>query len=312
MTLFANVVDIAGARAFVLARLGATGLAGAGETGPGTAEEAGAGEASPGTAGVAEAGASLTLKQQLPAARLAGILDGARPAKAVVKALEALQNADGGFPVRLEPGAPSAIDATCFILNQLQDLPPLPGSPMASRAVSFLRRAQARDGYWTEPEPLREALSPWVQGEGGTGYLTANATFTLLMLDPSHRDPINWGLRWLSRHLENEGTYAQTRFLTWAAAWRHEGPYSTLATKAWEGLKPTLDQLDAGDLAWLLSAALAAGVGGRYLLPIADLVNRLASLQEPDGGWPGDDPSRIETTLQALRVLHGYGWMCTQ
>jgi hypothetical protein len=294
MTLFENVVDIAGARAFVLARLGATG------------------EADAGTSVTDETPEGASLQQLLPAARLAGILDWARPSKAVVKALEALQNPDGGFPFRLEPGAPSAIDATCFILNQLQDLPPLPGSPMASRAISFLRRSQAREGYWTEVEALREALPPWVQGEGGSGYLTAHATFTLLMLDPSHRDPINWGLRWLAGHLDKEGAYAQTRYLTWAAAWRHEGPYSSLATKAWEGLKPTLDQLDASDMAWLLSAALAAGVGGRYLLPIADLVNRLASLQEPDGGWPGDDPSRVETTLQALRVLHGYGWMCTE
>jgi hypothetical protein len=169
---------------------------------------------------------------------------------------------------------------------------------MATRALSFLRRAQHQKGYWSEEGP------PWLQGEAGTAYLTANVTFTLATLDPSNRDPITWGLRWLSQHL-GEGAYAQTRYLTWAAAYRHEGPDSALAAKAWAALAPMLDQLGADDLAWLLSAALVAGVGGRYLLPIARLVDRLTSLHEPDGGWPSET-GRVATTLVALRVLHGY------
>lgn len=241
----------------------------------------------------------LAHSDDLAQARLAGV----RPPKEVVKALEAVQRADGGFPRGwASPNgpaadAPSSLDATCFLLDQLRDLPPLTGSPMATRALSFLRRAQHQEGYWAEEG------APWLAGEAGTAYLTANVTFTLATLDPSNRDPVNWGLRWLADRL-GEGPFIQTRYLTWAAAYRHEGPDSALAAKAWSALD--LEQLGTDDLGWLLSAALYAGVGGRYLPAIARLLDRLASLQQADGGWPGE-MDRTASTLLALRVLRSFG-----
>lgn len=241
---------------------------------------------------------------ELGKARLAGILEGARPLKEVVKALEALQRPDGGFPRSWAGGSPAtdspaSLDATCYLLDQLRDLPPLPGSPMATRAHSCLRRAQHQAGYWAEEG------APWLTGKSGTAFLTANVTFTLATLDPSNRDPISWGLRWLADHL-GEGAFLQTRYLTWAAAYRHEGPDSALAATAWTALEPALERIKAEDLVWLLSAALVAGVGGRYLAHLARLTDRLAALQQADGGWPAEI-DRVATTLVALRILRGYG-----
>lgn len=249
----------------------------------------------------------LAHSDELGKARLAGILEGARPPKEVVKALEGVQRADGGFPhgwAAASPAsdAPSSIDATCFLLDQLRDLPPLTGSPMASRALAYLRRMQNRDGSWSEEG------APWLAGEEGTAYLTANCTFTLLTLDPTNRDPINWGLNWLARY---EGPCGlQPSFLTWAAACLHAGLGSDLAVRYWQRTEEALAQPGsegapaAEDLDWLLAAALVAGIGGRYLVPLARLIQTLAARQQADGGWPGGD--RIQSTLLALRVLRGF------
>lgn len=240
----------------------------------------------------------------LGTARLGGILEGARPPKELVKALEAVQNPDGGFPCgwvqalgKPEPdgeGAvrPSSLDATCSLLDQLRDLPPLTGSPMASRALSYLRRSQNRDGsWWEEGAP--------VPGPEGAAYLTATVSFTLLTLDPSNRDPINWGLKWLE---EYPGPWSQpTAFRTWGAACCHRGVDSPLAIRSWERAM----SCGNGDLAGFLSTALIAGVGGRYLVDLHQLLSFLFDArQESDGGWPG--PDRVEATLMALRIARGF------
>lgn len=258
---------------------------------------------------------------ELGKARLAGILEGARPSKDVVKALEGLQRPDGGFPRGWASGtaaeeARSSLDATCFLLDQLRDLPPLTGSPMASRALSYLRRMQNRDGSWSETgapfqggtscgakTALSSEVPPWLEGEEGTAYLTANVTFTLLALDPTNRDPVNWGLQWLERY--DGPCDFHPSFLGWAAACLHSGTESNLAVRYWERLRPTLEQEGTvGDLDWLLGTTLAAGIGGRYLVPLARLIQSLAERQQPDGGWPGGD--RVHATLMALRALRGY------
>lgn len=244
----------------------------------------------------------LAHSNELGKARLTGILEGARPPKELVKALEARQNPDGGFPRDWASaiGGPdpttapaSSLDATCLLLDQIRDLPPLTGSPMASRALSYLRRAQNRDGAW-----FAEG-APSLEGEEGTAYRTANVTFTLLTLDPTNRDPINWGIKWLERYEGECGL--QLAFLAWAAACRHVGLDSPLARRYWERARAASTETD---LDWFLSTALNAGVGGRYLIELAHLLERFATRQQPDGGWPGDD--RVHATLMALRVLRGF------
>lgn len=227
-------------------------------------------------------------------ARLEGIFGAVRPDREVVRTLEALQNSDGGFPLRQEPGGASSVETTCYMLAQLKDLPPLAGSPMASRALAFLRRCQNPDGSWQEPGHA-------------AGYLTANAAFTLLTMEPAHLDPVARGEFWLRNH-SGQGqpeTYAPTLALACALWYKLQGAGSQEVAAAYHQV--SVRQWTAPELAWWLSGALEAGVGGRYLVPVLRMLAHLASFQEEDGAWPAEDGYPVETTLQALRIFRGYG-----
>jgi len=225
-------------------------------------------------------------------ARLTGILDGARPGTDVVRTLEHLQGADGSF------GDPFG---TCGVLAEMKDMPPLAGSPMASRAVAYLRREQRTDGTW-EPGP----------GQVDPVAVTAAATYTLLAFDSSQMDPIVRGSSWLRRALGSgdQGVqYLPTPVLASAAAiwYRLLGPAAQEVAWCFAGM--TDRRLTASQLTGWLSAALDVGVGGRFAVPVVAWLSQLAQTQQADGSWEsssGAEPA-VETTLQALRVLRGYG-----
>ncbi|MDB4894196.1 MAG: hypothetical protein JWN15_458 [Firmicutes bacterium] len=236
-------------------------------------------------------------------ARLAGIFAGARPEREVVKALEALQNPDGGFPLVQQPGNPSSIDTTCYMLSVLKDMPPLAGSPMASRAVAFLRRNQQPDGSWRE-SPEVATMSPFWTAQSdpkATAYVTANATYTIFTLAPEHMDPIGRAVRWLREAVNADDAYTQTLALAWAVLYRLDGPNRELFAQ--------LEQrnLDAPALGWWLTCALEVGAGGPFLLPLAQQLDKLALRQRADGAWPAEEGFETESTLTALRVFRGYG-----
>ena len=243
-------------------------------------------------------------------ARLEGIFGRIGPDREVIRGYEALQNPDGGFPLFMQPGNPSSVDATCFALAQLKDLPPLAGSPMASRAVSFLRRRQDPAGFWRESEAVVPICPPWSHPENPTAgaYLTANAVFTLATLDPGHMDPVARAAGWLRQEIVGTADIRRipARTLGQAAAvgYRVYGPGA--GEVAWCYDQAEKQELDAADLTWWLNAALEIGVGGHFLLPLVRMLSRLAGLQQADGAWP-DEGGGVEATLQALRVLRGYG-----
>lgn len=236
-------------------------------------------------------------------ARLDGILAGARPPKDVVKALEELQNPDGGFPLFQQSGNPSSIDTTCYVLVQLKDMPPLAGSPMASRAVSFLRRTQRPDGSWAEAPEVQPIAPPWTKGEGlaAVSYLTAIAAYTAFSLDPDHLDPIRRSAEWLTR-ADLSRVYPQTDALACALFYKLE--HLDLASRHFAQISPQSDPLL---LAWFLSCALESRMGGGFTIPIVQMLARLAGQQQADGSWAGEAGFATEATLQALRVFRGYG-----
>ncbi len=254
------------------------------------------------------------------AARLEGILGRHQPDRAVVRALEGLQNPDGGFPASVltwgggeEPGAgESSVAATCTVLAWLRDIPPLAGSPMAGRAVSFLRRSQQVDGSWLEAD--RPGIPSAEAHPAAQARLTALAAYTLQVMEPDHPDPIARGVKWLRAALAGGPDRACSRTLILAAALRGLPPDGALAL-----LKGRT--LSAGDLAlWLTTYAELELPAHR--LPLAvELLERLAGMQQPDGGWPaveGGSPGgeaggsaggdrRAEATLGALRAFRGFG-----
>lgn len=223
----------------------------------------------------------------LDQARLAGILGAAGPDRSLVKEVEARQNTDGGFPPAGEPDGPSSLDETCAMLAQLKDMPPLAGSPMASRALSFLRRMQQPGGSWNEALP--EAA-----------YVTARSTFTLVTMDREHLDPVMRGAAWLQHAIASEGeAQAQTLAFFWATWVKLHGSRTAQGDQAFTQLVQR--DVAAADLAVWLSCALEVGAGGPYLVPLAQGLVRLASLQGPHGEW-----LTVDDTLRALRVLRGY------
>lgn len=260
-----------------------------------------------------------TLREQ---ARLAGILTGVSPDKQVVKELEGLQNPDGSFPLPPSgPGGPGSIDATCYVLSQFADLPPLSGSPMATRALSWLRRVQAVDGSWQESDAVA-AAAPERTRPGNplaTQYLTAVATYNLLIMAPTDRDAIDRGAAWLRRSLLGDGAtgdgpdgggiqgepYSMTLVLAWAIWYRLKGVSAPETAAAFTALNGR--NRPAFQLAWLLSCALEVGAGGPYLRPVVDWLATLAGRQQPDGSWPPEAGLPVEATLSALRVFRGYG-----
>lgn len=238
-------------------------------------------------------------------ARLDGIFGAVGPAREIARELEELQNPDGGFAARQMAGNPSSIDTTCYLLFQMKDLPPLPGSPMASRAVAYLRRAQRPDGSWMETDEALRVGHGWQEPK----YLTALATYTILVHEPEHMDPISRGAAWLRRALASDPTGAatptQTLILTWTTFYKLYGQRSHEAAWAFQTLLHR--ERDASERAWGLACALEIGAGGRFVLRIARLLSELAALQQEDGSWPGEEGFGLEATLTALRVFRGYG-----
>jgi hypothetical protein len=238
-------------------------------------------------------------------ARLEGIFGAVGPSREVVKELEALQNSDGGFAARQVPGGPSSIDTTCLLLHQMKDLPPLAGSPMASRGVAFLRRAQRPDGSWAETEEAAALAGPWAEPR----YLTALALFTITTLEPEHMDPLNRGAAWLRRALAvdptGSGIPVQTLALTWTTFYRLFGAGAHEVTWALQTLLHR--ERSAADRAWGGACALEVGAGGKFVLPVVRLLAQLADLQQEDGSWPAEEGAPLESTLTALRVFRGYG-----
>jgi hypothetical protein len=244
-------------------------------------------------------------------ARVEGIFGATGPDRQVVKALEGLQNPDGGFPLQQQAGAPSSVDSTCYILFQLKDMPPLAGSPMATRAVSFLRRSQQTDGSWRETPEVGEHAPFWAASGDpkAQAYLTAVATYTILTLEPEHLDPVSRAMGWLRRALVQDPTgaqyYTQTLAMSWAVFFRLAGPKASETIWAFQALGRR--ELDAPQLAWWLACALETGIGGRFLLPLAQELGKLAAMQQADGAWPAEEGYAVESTLTALRVFRGYG-----
>jgi len=222
--------------------------------------------------------------------RLENILGTGPASREVAQHYEVLQNLDGGFGAKFDQGAPSSLSETLQALGWLRGLPPLSGSPMATRAVSYVRRNQDTDGSW-----------------GGNLELTARSGFLLVTLDPSHLDPVSRADRWLRGRCDDQGLGRWSNGVLGMASalwYRLHGVQSPLVGVTYQEVsRRTLDSLGLAE--WLLGA-LEVGVGGRFVMPLAGMLTRLVGLQHQDGSWSGDGAGSVETTLQALRACRGY------
>lgn len=205
--------------------------------------------------------------------------------KEIARALMAPQQADGGFPG--PDGGASDLLATCSVLAEMRALPPLGGSPAASRALSFLRRTQGPDGSWA-----------------GDPVVTAEALFALALMDPTHQQPARLAAGWLVGE-EVEGVSAVLRAAAlWLLGARPGRPLpdwalGRLGSRAVDQiLLPPLPH-SGPDLAVALARCGEAALGGKWHRP----------LQEGLGALAADPPDDVVSLLHLLTALHHTGYL---
>ncbi|WP_026369372.1 prenyltransferase/squalene oxidase repeat-containing protein [Kallotenue papyrolyticum] len=228
----------------------------------------------------------------------------------VPDALRQLQNPDGGFPLGLIAGRPSALAASVQVLGWLRDLR-LADSDVARRALAFIAERQTARGIWRESKALLPfALPPWSDPEAPAAdvYTTALCAGTLATLaGDAYELHLDRAVSWLQSQQGRDGLLIGFRaHSSWLAlpAFALILGHETRATRRLVGGLGNLlaDSWTGAMLAWMLQALLDAGYTRR-----TELVNRawqlLQAAQQPDGsftGDEGDDPA--QTILQALDV----------
>jgi len=238
-------------------------------------------------------------------ARLRYLLHGeAAPADVQEQFLQS-QRSDGGWAA---PWAPeySSLDATCFQLALADQAGIDRRAPLFIDAVRFLAERQRPTGEWEEEATEAATAPPWAApGETDARlYLTANCGFWVAMtglVPAAARDAASY----LSYHVREDGqlpSFLQTHWLA-AALWQQRGLVDE-ATKTLAHLATRLDDLSAGNLAWLIIALREGGVPAADAA-VSGALDRLVALRDPAGHWPSDEgiENSVHVTIEALKSL---------
>jgi len=269
--------------------------------------------------------------------RLAVLLDDGADPTAVVAALDAYRNSDGGYGWALEPdlrsstsqpvGAMHALEVLADIADVASDRPRemcdwLAGNSLADGGIPFgLPHAdsQGSAGHWTSADPTASSLqmtaqlaaqahrlARWRQDVAGHSWLAAATDYCLTKIENLDQ-PNPYELMFVLRFLD-------------AAAARDDRAGALVARFA--GLVtsdgPTLVAGGAeGEALHLLDFTPYADAPSRLIFGRATVavdLERLAGLQQPDGGWTVDytvfSPAAVlewrgYATVQAIRILRG-------
>ncbi|HLJ61289.1 MAG TPA: prenyltransferase/squalene oxidase repeat-containing protein [bacterium] len=250
---------------------------------------------------------------EMERARLRGILGRPRPDAKVVRALEARQNEDGGFPYEFVQGRVSTIDATATALNWLEDLRLFDG-PHVERALVFLLADQRPDGSWDEPPGILRYAPPPRLLPSDLRVRTASTALVGYWLARAggRDDAIGRAAAYLRGHQAPGGRFVGFLRTTWlATAFLHlvEGPGSDAAVRGLQALGAVDgSRWRPGALADMLVRLGGGGVEDDTPVVVRTL-ERLCVLSQPDGSWVSEDGDayHVEATLQALRALLHYG-----
>jgi len=250
---------------------------------------------------------------EMERARLRGILGRPRPDTKIVRAIEARQNEDGGFPHQMASGRLSTIDATTTTLEWLWDLG-LAESPYAERACTYLLSAQRPDGAWDEPPGLlRFSPPPRLLPGDPRVRCRATALVAFWLARAGYRDDVTRrAVDYVAARQAPDGRVLGFRETTWllaAASALLEGPAPAVTARALESLAAVPDdRWSAAAFAGMLDCLGAAGLS-RSVALIARGVDRLRALVRPDGTWLSDEGEAYQTdvTLAALRALVFHG-----
>ncbi|GAA0535114.1 hypothetical protein GCM10010172_15300 [Paractinoplanes ferrugineus] len=246
-------------------------------------------------------------------ARLSFLRTRQAPPQHIVERIAAGQTAAGGWPASTDGVIPS-VDATCFRLNELDDLGGLHGD-VVDRALGWLASQQRMDGTWQEDESLAGEAPAWAMpgDPEATLYLTALAGFWFTVAEVE-----------VNPHLENEPRYANT--LQAAAGYfiaqlRPDGTWPSFLATGWHAagllhsqqffyesarvqlvLGDRLPDMTPADIASMAAALRRVNLGDDWLLQEAR--KKLAATQRTDGGWDSAEGPifDVNTTLTVLRA----------
>ena len=245
-------------------------------------------------------------------ARLSYLRTGQPAPPEIVDRIAAGQMPEGGWPASAE-GSVSSIDATCFRLNELDDLGSLRG-PVVDSALNWLAGAQRGDGTWQEHESLAGEAPAWaLPGDPeATLYLTSVAGFWLtaaaVEADPYQtRSPYTEVIRsaagWVLSQLNPDGTWPSFLAVGWhAAGLLHQQQFFYESARVQQVLGERLPDMSPADVASMAAALRRVNLGDDWLLQSAR--KRLAATQRTDGGWDSNEGPLFDVniTLTALRA----------
>ena len=247
-------------------------------------------------------------------ARLSYLRTGQRPATYddMVERIGAGQTASGGWPASTDGVIPS-VDATCFRLNELDDLGGLHGD-VVDRALGWLASAQLPNGTWQEDESLAASAPDWAMpGDAeATLYLTALAGFWFTVaeveLHPHLDMPARYGrtmgaaAAYFIAQLRPDGSWPSFLAAGWnAAGLLHSQQYFYESARVQLVLGDRLHDMAAADVASMAAALRRVNLGDDWLLQEAR--KRLSATQRTDGGWDSAEGPNfdVNTTLTVLR-----------
>jgi hypothetical protein len=219
----------------------------------------------------------------------------------------------GGWPASGDGTVPS-IDATCFRLNELDDLGGLHGEQV-ERALAWLASVQRPDGTWQEDEALAAEAPAWAMpgDPEATLYLTSVAGFWLTVAEleahPYLEVPARHGPTMAAAaavvvpQLRPDGTWPSFLAAGWhAAGLLHGQQYFYESARIQLVLGDRLPDMSPADVAAMVSTLRRLNLGDDPLLQSAR--KRLGNTQRSDGGWDSDEGPifDVNTTLTALRA----------
>jgi hypothetical protein len=246
-------------------------------------------------------------------ARLSYLRTGQSPPPHIVERIAAGQTASGGWPASTDGVIPS-VDATCFRLNELDDLGGLRGD-VVDRALAWLAAAQREDGTWQESESLAAEAPAWAMpgDPEATLYLTAVAGFWFTVSEvetnPSLDGPVRYGATlagaaaFVASQLRPDGTWPSFLAAGWhAAGLLHGQQYFYESARVQLVLGDRLPDMEPADVASMAAGLRRVNLGDDWLLQSAR--KRLGKTQRTDGGWDSAEGPifDVNTTLTVLRA----------
>ena len=246
-------------------------------------------------------------------ARLSFLRTGQKPPAEIIERFAAGQTSAGGWPASGDGTIPS-VDATCFRLNELDDLGGLQGTSV-DRALAWLAAVQRDDGSWQEDESLAHEAPAWAMpgDPEATLYLTSLAGFWMTVAevetDPHHEVAPRYGATLAAAaslfvaQLRPDGTWPSYLAAGWhAAGLLSEQQYFYESARIQLVLGDRLPDMAPADVASMAAALRRANLGDDWLLQSAR--KRLGAAQRTDGGWDSAEGPifDVNTTLTVLRA----------